>query len=263
MEQEIAVLTDAIQEAGARARQLAQEGFEVSTKADRSPVTTADVEVNRLLHERLSAHFPSDGWLSEESPDGPARLDKTRVWIVDPIDGTKAYINRMPEYCISVALVENGRPVVGAILNPSTSELFTASRGSGLHINGKPVDRVTSGAIPRVVMVTPWELRQGRWASFPETVHCRPMFSIAHALALVASDRAQATITLEPENEWDLAAGVLLIEESGGHITDGAAQAFRFNQLKPRFYGVIALAKSADRQLERLIRSHAKLSKQK
>ena len=90
MERELARVSSAIREAGKRAMELARRGFEVQIKKDRSPVTTADLEVNRVLHEMQETYFPDDGWLSEESPDNPARLDKARVWIVDPIDGTKA-----------------------------------------------------------------------------------------------------------------------------------------------------------------------------
>ena len=255
MESELALLIDAVQRAGARAQQLTRDGFAVHTKPDRSPVTTADLEVDRILREQLLARFPDDGWLSEESLDDPARLTKTRVWIVDPIDGTKAYINRRPEYCISAALVEQGKPVVAAIFNPSTNEMFSARRGAGLHFNGKPVQVPEAPASWPIVMVTPWELRQGRWAALSEKVRCRPMYSIAHALALVAVGRVQATITLEPENEWDLAASLLLIEESGGSMTDRAGHPFRFNQPTPRFHGVIALARSAGQGLRSLLRS--------
>jgi len=255
VESELAVLVDAVQRAGARAQQLTRDGYAIHTKPDRSPVTTADLEVDRILREQLLACFPDDGWLSEESPDNLTRLTKTRVWIVDPIDGTKAYINRLPEYCISAALVEQGKPVVAAIFNPSTNEMFSARLGAGLHFNGKPVQVLEPQASFPIVMVTPWELRQGRWAALSETVHCRPMYSIAHALALVAVGRVQATITLEPENEWDLAASLLLIEESGGSMTDKAGHPFRFNQPTPRFHGVIALARSADQELQSLLRS--------
>ena len=139
MERELAQVSNAIREAGKRAMDLARKGFEVQIKKDRSPVTTADLEVNRVLHEMQVTYFPDDGWLSEESPDDPARLEKARVWIVDPIDGTKAYVNKLPEYCISVGLVEAGMPVLGAVLNPSTDELFTATLGQGLRLNGQPV----------------------------------------------------------------------------------------------------------------------------
>lgn len=237
MESELDVLVDAVRKAGSLAQQLAREGFSVHTKADRSPVTTADLEVNRLLRESLQAHYPDDGWLSEESTDSAARLRKSRVWIVDPIDGTKAYINGLPEYCVSVALVELGKPVVAVILNPTTDELFSARRGAGLHLNGKLIRTPAPEASSPIVMVTPWELRRGRWTAVVEKARCRPMYSIAYALALVAADRAQATITLEPENEWDLAAGALLIEESGGTLTDKADVHSNSTNRHPDFTG--------------------------
>src|SRR5437588_6426842 len=133
---ELAAMLEAVRNAGGKVRELVRVGFEVQTKHDRSPVTTADHEVNRILHEMQRREFPRDGWLSEESPDDPARLTDARVWIVDPIDGTKALVNRVPEFCISAALVERGAPVVAAILNPSIDELFTAVRGGGLFLKG-------------------------------------------------------------------------------------------------------------------------------
>ena len=145
MESELAQLSSTIRKAGARAKDLAHKGFEIHTKKDRSPVTTADLEVNRILREMQEMHFPDDGWLSEESPDDPARLDKARVWIVDPIDGTKAFVNKLPEYCISVGLIQGGVPVLGAIFNPSTDELFTAIRGQGVRLNGSPHTPETPG----------------------------------------------------------------------------------------------------------------------
>jgi len=256
MERELTQLVQAITQAGARARELATRGFEVHTKKDRSPVTTADLEVNRILHEMQQTHFPEDGWLSEESPDDPARLEKPRVWIIDPIDGTRAYVNRLPEYCISVALVEKGNPVLAAIFNPSTDELFTAIRGQGLRVNGKPMTLHPVQDPPALVMVSPREYRNGRWASLDGLVQCRPMSSIAYALALVAAGRILATITIEPQNEWDLAGGVLLIEESGGAVTDGVGNRFTFNQETPRFQGVIAVAVTAGEELLPLLQTH-------
>jgi myo-inositol-1(or 4)-monophosphatase len=257
MEQELTRLVEAMKRAGARARELATRGFEVQTKKDRSPVTTADLEVNRILLDMQQVHFPDDGWLSEESPDKPDRLEKARVWIVDPIDGTKAYVNRLPEYCISVALVEQGKPVIGAIYNPSTDQLFTAIRGQGLFLNGKPVAAPSAHDAASLVMVSHREFRNGRWAGLDGLVQCRPMFSIANALALVATGQIHATITIEPENEWDLAAGVLLIEESGGAVADAQGRPFTFNQEVPRFHGVIAVAATAGRELRPMLQAHA------
>jgi myo-inositol-1(or 4)-monophosphatase len=241
MERELATLVEAVQKAGARVRELVLVGFEVQTKPDRSPVTTVDHEVNRILHEMQRLEFPQDGWLSEESPDDPARLTNRRVWIVDPIDGTKALVNRMPEFCISAALIEQGAPVVAAILNPSTDELFTAVRGGGLFLNGVRVTLSPGRDINPVIMVSAWELRSGRWSALAETARCRSMYSIANALALVAAGRVQATFTIEPENEWDLAVG----------------NPFVFNQPIPKFHGVIAVAATSKKELRANLQTHA------
>jgi myo-inositol-1(or 4)-monophosphatase len=257
MERELALLVDAIRKAGVKVGEMVRDGFEIQTKPDHSPVTTVDLEVNRILHAMQRREFPSDAWLSEESPDDPARLTHARVWIVDPIDGTKALVNRVPEFCISVALVERGAPIVAAILNPSTNELFTAVRGGGLFLNGTRVTHAPPHDFNPVIMVNAWELRIDRWSTLAETTRCRPMYSIANALALVAAGRVQAVLTIEPENEWDLAAGVLLIDESGGAISDAAGKPFAFNQPTPRLHGVIAVAATADKNLRASLQLHA------
>ena len=257
MERELAALVEAVRNAGAMVREMVRVGFEVQTKPDRSPVTTVDHEVNRILHEMQRREFPQDGWLSEESPDDPARLTNARVWIVDPIDGTKALVNRMPEFCISAALIERGVPVVAAILNPSTDELFTAVRGGGLFLNDTRVTHSHAREFGPVIMVNAWEFRGNRWSTLAETAQCRPMYSIANALALVAAGRVQAVLTIEPENEWDLAAGVLLIDESGGAISDAFGKPFAFNQPTPRLHGVIAVAATADKNLRASLQLHA------
>jgi len=257
MERELARLVESIRNAGSKVRELVRVGFEVRTKPDRSPVTSVDHEVNRILHEMQRREFPQDGWLSEESPDDPARLTNRRVWIVDPIDGTKALVNRVPEFCISAALIERGAPVVAAILNPSTDELFTAVRGGGLFLNGTRFTPSPAHDFDPVIMVSAWEFRNDRWSTLAETARCRPMFSIANALALVAAGRVQATLTIEPENEWDLAAGALLIEESGGVISDADGKPLAFNQPTPRFRGVIAVAAIVDKDLHSNLQTHA------
>lgn len=257
METELRILTDTIKLAGARALELSKRGFEVRTKPDHSPVTTADLEVNRILSEMQQKHFPDDGWLSEESPDDHLRLSKKRLWIIDPIDGTKAFVNRLPEFCISVGLIEDKRPMLGAIFNPSTDELFTAIRGRGLCLNGKSVTPSPPPDGLPLVTVSPREFRNGRWSGLDALVRCRPMLSIAYALSQVAAGRSHATLTIEPENEWDLAAGVLLVEESGGRVADAEGRPFLFNQPSPRFQGVIAVSAGASHKLHPLLQLHA------
>jgi len=240
-DQEYRVLTAAIRDAGAEALRLASDGFQVYTKPDDSPVTSADHAVNDILKDRLLGHFPHDGWLSEETPDTESRLTASRVWVIDPIDGTKAFIRHEPEYCISVALIEGTQPVLAAILNPSTGELYTAIRGQGLFLNGAPAAPQGKEAGQRLaIALSPWELHMGRFRSIEPHMTSRPMRSIAWALALAARGTIHGVITFEPENEWDVAAGALLLEAAGGSAHDGAGQPLRYNQPLPRFSGFIA-----------------------
>lgn len=259
---ELRILNDAIRIAGAEAMRLASEGFEIHAKSDRSPVTSADLAVNEILQSRLLAAFPHDGWLSEESPDGPARLEKARVWVIDPIDGTKAFIRREPEFCISVALVEKGRPVAAAIFNPSTDELFAATRGGGLHLNHKPVSQQEHPVKRQpVIALSPWGQDDGRFKSVEAHVTSRPMRSIAWALALAASGRIHAVATFEPENEWDVAAGALLIAEAGGTMQDGSGRALAFNRPDPRYCGIIATSPLCPDPVKQQLRALSRMSK--
>lgn len=248
MKQELATLSDAMLRAGREALRLATEGFETHTKQDRSPVTSADLAVNRILRDSLSAAYPHDGWLSEETPDSSDRLNKKRVWIVDPIDGTRSFVRGLPEFCLSVALVDQGFPTVAAIYNPSTGEFFSAIRGQGLRVERRPDAKQPPFASTErpLALVNPWELRVGRFQTLEPQVRCRPMGSIAYALALVAGGQADAAMTLDGGNEWDIAAGVLLIEESGGHVTTPSGQSFSFNRPDPRLQGTLALGSSLD-----------------
>ena len=257
---ELGILNDAIRMAGVEALRLAADGFETHTKPDQSPVTSADLAVNQILQSHLLERFPLDGWLSEESPDDSARLQKARVWVIDPIDGTKAFIRREPEFCISVALIEEGRPVVAAILNPSTNELYSATRGGGLHFNHQPVSpREKQGDQQPVIAVSPREHHLGRFKFLGEHVASRPMRSIAWALALAASGRIHAVATFEPENEWDVAAGALLIKEAGGAMHDGDGQGLGFNRPEPRYRGIIETHSSCPDRITRQLRSLPRL----
>lgn len=240
---EYRVLTSAIREAGEEALRRAKDGFEIFTKPDHSPVTSADLAVNDILQTRLLGQFPNDGWLSEESPDTSVRLNKPRVWVIDPIDGTKAFIRREAEFCISVALIENNQPILAAIFNPSTGELYTAIRGQGLHLNETPVPRTDGFSSPQpIVALGPSEIQSGRFKSVENHIDARPMHSIAWAIARAASGAIHGVMTFEQENEWDVAAGVLLIEEAGGSVCDGAGQPLQFNRPIPRCQGFFATA---------------------
>ncbi len=254
------ILSEAMMLAGEAALRFASDGFEISTKPDQSPVTSADLAINRILQSSLLSAFPDDGWLSEESPDDSTRLHKSRIWVIDPIDGTKAFIRGEPEFCISAALIEKGRPIVAAILNPSTDELISAVRGGGLLLNHTPIppQELLTDRQP-VVALSPWERQIGRFESLGPHTASHPMRSIAWALALAAIGRIHAVATLEPENEWDVAAGTLLIEEAEGTMCDGSGEGLEFNRPVPRYEGIIAAhptcPDSVTRQCRALARS--------
>lgn len=259
MDDELRILVEVMRRAGKEVLSLADAGVAVRTKSDHSPVTTADLAVDRMMHDTIVSRFPDDGWLSEERPDSRGRIDTKRTWILDPIDGTRAFLKGVPEFCISAALVENGVLMVGAILNPSTEELFTAIRGKGMQCSGGVggADWPSTSDERPLVLVNPWDFRQGRFQSLAHRTTCRPVGSIAYALALVADGRAAAAVMLQGGSEWDMAAGALLIEESGGRITDARGNRLRFNQPDPRLHGTIATQKSTPPWLREQLRDLA------
>jgi myo-inositol-1(or 4)-monophosphatase len=183
-----------------------------------------------------------EGWLSEESADDLVRLERQRVWIVDPLDGTLEFVAGIPEWCVSIGLVENGRVIAGGIANPATGETFLGSLENGLTYNGKPArasGRTTlEGA---TVLASRSEVRRGEWETFrnaPFTV--RPTGSVAYKLALVAAGLADATWTLISKHEWDIAAGVALVEAAGGFVECLDKSTPTFNNRSPVFSGLIA-----------------------
>jgi|CXWL01.1.fsa_nt_gi myo-inositol-1(or 4)-monophosphatase len=238
--EELTVMDTTIREAGARALQLARDGFETMTKADHSPVTTADLEVNRILHTALLTAFPEDGWLSEETADRPDRSTKRRVWILDPIDGTKYFMRGIPTYAISLALAVGQELRLGVVFNPATDEYFLAVRGAGAWLNGEPIRVKQAVSEPPHVLVNPPAFDKGRFSYLDGRARCQPLGSIAYTLAWLAAGRADGTINKAPLHEWDIAAGALLVEEAGGLLTDGNGQPLQFNQLDSSLTGVIA-----------------------
>jgi myo-inositol-1(or 4)-monophosphatase len=238
-----ALLASAVEAAGELALSFFGRGLTGTRKADNTPVSEADLAVDRLLHERLATPRPAYGWLSEESADRPARLQARRVWIIDPIDGTRAFLAGLPDWTISAALVEDGSPVLAAIFNPNLAEFFAARRGHGSALNGAPIavsmrDRIegsrmiaNKGLLERKVWTEPWPPTESVWAN-----------SIAYRLALIAAGRADAALSITGKAEWDLAAAELLVQEAGGKVTDAKGAALRFNQPRPRINGLVAAA---------------------
>lgn len=185
---------------------------------DHSPITEADRRVNRVLQEFLLRD--GDGWLSEETTDDLRRLGKHRVWVVDPLDGTREFVDGIPEWCVSVAMVEDGRAIAGGICNPSTKELFLGAQATGVNYNGKQARVSKKDSLEAAtVLASRSEVNRGEWARFDQAPFVvRPVGSVAYKLALIAAGKADATWTLQPKNEWDIAAGVALVEGAGGVV---------------------------------------------
>ncbi len=206
----------------------------------RGPVTEADRMVNRVLRQTLLRD--GEGWLSEESVDDLERLDKNRVWVVDPLDGTLEFVAGIPEWCVSVALVEDGQAVAGGICNPASGELFLGSLDRGVTYNGKSVRASRKDSLEgAVVLASRSEVKRGEWEPFRQSpIAIRSAGSVAYKLALVSAGLADATWTLTPKNEWDIAGGVALVRAAGGLVQSIENRLPSFNNESTVFPGLIA-----------------------
>lgn len=231
---------DIVRQAGAIIEQIAEAGFETEYKERHDPVTTADHAANDYLKEHLLALLPEAGWLSEETRDNADRLDKEYVWIVDPIDGTKEFVQRVPQYAVSVALARNGEAILGVVYNPANGECFTALKGAGAWLNDEAMKAEHPSKQRLTVLGSRSEMKRGEFEPFQDVMDVAAVGSIAYKLALIAAGRANATFSLGPKNEWDIAAGVILVQAAGGRATDKAGAEFTFNQRDTLTNGIFA-----------------------
>lgn len=219
----------------------------VTYKGPDQPLTPADLEADDILRARLLGARPDYGWLSEETADAPDRLGRERVWIVDPLDGTRSYIAGRPEFAVSIGLAEAGRAVLGVVYNPATHELFWAERGGGawceaparpeavrLHVTAR------STGDQAVLLASRSEIAAGEFDPFHGGWVLRPTGSTAYKLARLAAGAGDVFLSRGPKSEWDVCAGVLLVEEAGGRATDLAGGELRYNQPDPHVDGILA-----------------------
>jgi myo-inositol-1(or 4)-monophosphatase len=207
------------------------------------PTTALDGAINQLLLESLPTG--DEGWLSEESKDDLKRLHASRVWVVDPIDGTREFVNGIPEWCVSVGLIEGQSAVAGGVLNPSTGEMFLGSVEGGLEIFNPTKSTRNSAENLQCMLVSRREHEQGKWATFHNAeIEIRPVGSIAYRLAQVASGYAAATCTFEPRSQWDIAAGVALLHAASGRVQTSRGDAVLFNQASSQLPAVFAFGKN-------------------
>ena len=197
---------------------------------DNSPVSDGDIAVNNFLRPRLSELAPDAGWLSEETEDDPAARTAPRVWIVDPIDGTRAYISSRDDWTISVGLIEHGRPVLAALYAPVTQEMFLAVAGQGTTLNGVAAVADKEAALAGATVAGPRRYID-KLASLSPDIRAQPkVHSLALRLARVAHAGLGVAFAAPGSHDWDLAAADLLIHESGGLLTDFAGQPLGFNR---------------------------------
>ena len=231
-------------------------------KAGNQLVTEADRKINRVLQEFLVRD--GEGWLSEESADDLTRLEKKRVWVVDPLDGTREFVAGIPEWSISVAMIENGRGVAGGVCNPATGEIFLGATGLGVTQNGVPVRPTECKSLSAaLVLASRSETERGEWDSFRSAPFAtRPMGSVAYKLALVSAGLADATWTMVPKNEWDIAAGVVLVEAARGFVRRLDDSPLRFNRKSTLVPGLVACGTGLREEVCELLENHLRGAEQ-
>ncbi|MDG1354342.1 MAG: 3'(2'),5'-bisphosphate nucleotidase CysQ [Sulfitobacter sp.] len=242
-EADLSLLIDAARMAGRVATSFVGKSAKRWDKAGGAgPVTEADLAVNDLLQNVLLLARPDYGWLSEETEDGTLRLGHDRVFIVDPIDGTRSFTEGADTWAHAIAVAEHGQIISAVVYLPLRNLLYTASRGRGAYLNGVPIrasevaDFGQATILAAKPAMAPSAWRSGVCPDF--TPAYRP--SLAYRLGLVAQAKFDAMLTLRASWEWDIAAGALIVEEAGGTITDQRGAPLRFNSADPRLDGVVA-----------------------
>lgn len=241
MDKELQVAVDAAREAAVAVLQIYRRpDFASTEKADgKGPLTEADLAANDILIDRLKTAFPDDAILSEESKDSPERLKNPRCWVIDPLDGTREFTQRVPQFVVSVGLAVEGKPAVGVLVNPVTGELFTGVVGSGATYNERSCTVTEQADLQGArLLVSASEHRKGWFDHLEGVCELEPVGSVAYKFGLVAAGKADATFTPKPRNEWDLLGGTACIVAAGGKATNGAGEDYTFNRPDPLHIGV-------------------------
>ena len=208
--------------------------YEIKEKGYHNPVTTADNEADSYLKSTLMSARPQYGWLSEETVDSKSRLSKEKVWIVDPLDGTKEFIEGVPQFVVSIALVEKGTPIIGVLHNPVTKETFHAVKGKGTYLDDNVYRcSIKDSTTDMLILNSRSETRKGLWEPYKQYFkELKPIGSVAYKMGLTATGKADIFVTLRPKNEWDVCAGTCLINEAGGKVIDLNGKELTFNNQK-------------------------------
>ena len=252
------LLISAAREAGA----LALEHFHVGgrttarvvTKTGGSPVTDADLAADSLLKRRLQEALPGAGWLSEETVDDLERLSRRSLIIVDPIDGTRAFVIGDPRWAVSVALIVDERPVAGVVYAPALDEVYAAARGRGATFNGAPI--VPAAAWPPRVAAGPKLVVEAMAAELGVSIEIIPRVpALAYRLCLAARGVVDFAIAAENSHDWDIAAADILLEETGARLIDASGERLRYNSRLVRRGALLAASNSGAPRLIKAFRA--------
>lgn len=228
---DLQLMKSAVEEAAALSLTFYQRDPTSWHKDDASPVSEADLAVDKLLQNRLRAARPDYGWLSEETEDDFSRLRAKRTWIVDPIDGTRAFLKGKPEFTVVVALVEDGAPIAATVAAPAHSTLYEAVQGSGARRNGQAICvRPGAGIEGLDVLASEGFVKLPIWKTPWPDMNVADVNSIALRLCLVADGTHQAALRLKGCHDWDIAAADLILREAGGTLTTHEGEPFIYNQ---------------------------------
>lgn len=253
LESDAALVGEAARNAGAIALGYFKRDPRVWTKGNNSPVSEADIAVDTFLRERLGAARPDFGWLSEETDDTGDRLRRDRVFIVDPIDGTRAFIDGGRDWTVSIAVVAAGRPVVAALYAPIHEELFVASAGSGATLNGAELSAGTRADLAGARIAGPRSILRHSALKSAGIESAGFIPSLAYRLALVGTGRLDAAVARPRAHDWDIAAADLIVSEAGGMLTDTSARPVRYNTEDLRHPALVASSAHLHTRLTRLV----------
>ena len=229
------LILDAARKAGELALTARESGLKIWSKKGGSPVTDADLAVDTLLKLELKSARPDYGWLSEETADDPARLSTRRQFVDDPIDGTVAFMKNKPWFAISIAVVEDGRPIAGVVHAPALSETYAATLEGPATLNGAPISPSATDQLFGAAMLGDAKMfAHPAWREPWPEMRIESRNSIAYRMCLVASGAFDAAVALSPKCEWDLAAADLIVRRAGATLSDHKGRDFAYNRPVPQ-----------------------------
>jgi myo-inositol-1(or 4)-monophosphatase len=237
-EADLALIAAAARAGGEIAMRFFRQKPEVWMKPGASPVSEADIAVDTYLRDTLRAARPAYGWLSEETADTPDRLGASRLFVVDPIDGTRAYIDGRETWCVSIAVVEAGRPIAGVLACPAMGEFYMSARGGGADLDGRRLRIADPSLEP--ALAGPKPLVDSARGIFPQLRTVPYIPSLAYRVAMVAAGRIDATFVKPRSHDWDLAAADLILSEAGGRINDRSGAELTYGGVNPSHGSLVA-----------------------